>query len=31
MSQKHKVHMRLGAYMVAVDRVAQAMKLRGWV
>ncbi len=25
------VHPRLGAYMVAVDRVAEAMRLRGWV
>ncbi|MBI3873407.1 MAG: Glu/Leu/Phe/Val dehydrogenase [candidate division Zixibacteria bacterium] len=31
MSQKHKVHMRTGAYLVAVARVAAAMKLRGWV
>jgi len=31
MSREQKVHMRLGAYMVAVDRVAKAMKLRGWV
>jgi glutamate dehydrogenase (NAD(P)+) len=29
--KKAEVHMRLAAYMVAVDRVAQAMKLRGWV
>ena len=28
---KHKVHNRLAAYLVAVNRVAQAMKLRGWV
>ncbi len=30
-AQKHKVHNRLGAYVVAVSRVAEAMKLRGWV
>jgi len=30
-AQKHKVHNRLGAYLVAVSRVAEAMKLRGWV
>jgi len=31
MSQKKNVHSRLGAYLVAVSRVAEAMKLRGWV
>jgi glutamate dehydrogenase (NAD(P)+) len=31
MAQKQKVHNRLGAYLVAVSRVAEAMKLRGWV
>ncbi|MEM4308188.1 MAG: Glu/Leu/Phe/Val dehydrogenase [Thermoplasmata archaeon] len=31
MSQKEKVHMRLAAYMVAVKRVADAVKARGWV
>jgi len=31
MSQKHKVHGRVAAYMVAVARVAEACKLRGWV
>ena len=31
MSKKEKVHMRAAAYMVAVKRVADAMKLRGWV
>ncbi len=31
MSKKHKVHMRTAAYLVAVARVAEAMKLRGWV
>jgi glutamate dehydrogenase (NAD(P)+) len=29
--QTAKVHMRLAAYMVAVQRVAEACKLRGWV
>ncbi len=29
--KKHNVHMRLAAYMVAVARVAEACKLRGWV
>ena len=31
MHKKEKVHMRLAAYMVAVARVAEAVKLRGWV
>lgn len=30
MAQEHKVHNRLGAYLVAVKRVAEAVKLRGW-
>jgi glutamate dehydrogenase len=30
MSQEHKVYMRDAAYMVAIDRVVKAMKLRGW-
>lgn len=30
MSQKEKVYMRDAAYMVAIDRVVKAMKLRGW-
>jgi glutamate dehydrogenase (NAD(P)+) len=30
-AQRYKVHNRLAAYVVAVDRVAEAMKLRGWV
>ncbi|MBN1657033.1 MAG: Glu/Leu/Phe/Val dehydrogenase [Anaerolineae bacterium] len=30
-AQKYKVHNRLGAYIVSVARVAEAMKLRGWV
>jgi glutamate dehydrogenase (NAD(P)+) len=29
-AQGHKVHNRLGAYLVAVSRVAEAVKLRGW-
>ncbi len=31
MAQEKGVHNRLGAYLVAVSRVAEAMKLRGWV
>jgi glutamate dehydrogenase (NAD(P)+) len=31
MAKKHKVHNRLGAYLVSVARVAEAVKLRGWV
>ena len=31
MAQRVKVHNRLAAYLVSVDRVAKAMKLRGWV
>jgi len=31
MSLEHKVDMRIAAYMVAIQRVAEAMKLRGWV
>ncbi len=30
-SLKRKVNMRVAAYLVAVTRVAEAMKLRGWV
>ncbi len=30
-AKEHKVHNRLAAYLVAVSRVAEAMKLRGWV
>ena len=29
--KQENVHMRLAAYMVAVKRVAEACKLRGWV
>lgn len=31
MAERMDVHNRLAAYLVAVDRVAKAMKLRGWV
>jgi glutamate dehydrogenase (NAD(P)+) len=31
MYQREQVHMRLAAYLVAVARVAEACKLRGWV
>jgi len=31
MHKEKGVHMRLAAYMVAVSRVAEAVKLRGWV
>jgi len=31
MHKKHDAHMRLAAYMVAVARVAEASKLRGWI
>jgi len=31
MAIDRKVYMRNAAYMVAIDRVVQAMKLRGWV
>jgi glutamate dehydrogenase (NAD(P)+) len=31
MAQAKKVHNRLAAYLVAVARVAGAVKLRGWV
>jgi glutamate dehydrogenase (NAD(P)+) len=30
-AQKYGVHNRMGAYIVSVARVAEAMKLRGWV
>jgi glutamate dehydrogenase (NAD(P)+) len=29
--ETHKVHPRLAAYLVAINRVVEAMKLRGWV
>ena len=31
MHKEHRVHMGLAAYMLAVQRVAEACKLRGWV
>ncbi|MFH1830501.1 MAG: Glu/Leu/Phe/Val dehydrogenase [Pseudomonadota bacterium] len=31
MREQQKVHSRLAAYLVAIKRVADAMKLRGWV
>ncbi len=31
MAQRKNVHNRLAAYLVSVSRVAEAMKLRGWV
>jgi glutamate dehydrogenase (NAD(P)+) len=31
MHEKRKVHMRLAAYLVSVSRVAEAVRLRGWV
>jgi glutamate dehydrogenase (NAD(P)+) len=30
-AQQHKAHNRLAAYLVAVNRVAEAVQLRGWV
>jgi len=30
-AQKYGIHNRMGAYIVSVARVAEAMKLRGWV
>jgi glutamate dehydrogenase (NAD(P)+) len=30
-AQKHRVNNRMGAYIVAVSRVAEACRLRGWV
>ena len=29
MSEKHKVSMRIGAYMLAIDRVAAMHRMRG--
>jgi glutamate dehydrogenase (NAD(P)+) len=31
MAKENNVDNRIGAYMVSVQRVAEAMKLRGWV
>ncbi len=30
MAQRHQVHNRLAAYLVSVNRVAEAVRLRGW-
>jgi len=30
-SRKYRINMRQAAYMIAVERVAEAMKVRGWV
>jgi glutamate dehydrogenase (NAD(P)+) len=30
-AQEHKVHNRLAAYIVSINRVAEVVKLRGWV
>jgi glutamate dehydrogenase (NAD(P)+) len=30
-AQQYKIHNRMGAYIVSVARVAEAMRLRGWV
>ena len=30
-SKKYNINMQQAAYMVAVERVVEAMKLRGWV
>ncbi|MBW5445297.1 glutamate dehydrogenase [Cohnella sp. CFH 77786] len=30
MAQKHGVHMRMAAYMVGIENLAHAVKLRGW-
>ena len=29
--KEKKIHLRLAAYLIAVQRVVEAMKLRGWV
>lgn len=31
MAEKHRVNNRIAAYMVAVERVVEAMKIRGWL
>lgn len=31
MAERHKVNNRVAAYLVAINRVAQAVRLRGWV
>jgi len=30
-SKKYNINMRQAAYVIAIERVAEAMKLRGWV
>jgi len=30
-TQKHNVEMRTGAYIYAIGKVTEAMKIRGWV
>ena len=30
-SKKYDVSLRYGAYALALDRVAEAMRLRGWI
>jgi glutamate dehydrogenase (NAD(P)+) len=30
-AEKYNINMRQAAYVVAVERVVEAMKLRGWV
>ena len=30
MAQRYKVNNRIGAYCVAINRVAEAVRLRGW-
>jgi glutamate dehydrogenase/leucine dehydrogenase len=30
-TQKHNVDMRTGAYIYAIGKVTEAMKIRGWV
>ena len=31
LAEEKKVYMRDAAYMIAIDRVVKAMKLRGWL
>jgi glutamate dehydrogenase/leucine dehydrogenase len=31
MAKEHNVDNRIGAYLVSIARVAEAMQLRGWV
>lgn len=30
-SKKYEIHNRMGAYMISIERVIDAMKLRGWL